>query len=62
MPEKTSKQNKSPLDVYQEFQPFSFFLTKVQDIPVKYNATGAFNLRGKDAYLKNIFSPNKIKK
>ncbi|XP_059162310.1 tyrosyl-DNA phosphodiesterase 1-like isoform X2 [Physella acuta] len=45
MPEKTSKQNKSPLDVYQEFQPFSFFLTKVKDIPVKYNSTGAFNLR-----------------
>ncbi|KAH9489505.1 tyrosyl-DNA phosphodiesterase 1 [Bulinus truncatus] len=37
--------DKSPLEVYEEFQPFSFFLTKVEDIPQKYNAVGAMSLK-----------------
>ncbi|KAI8787957.1 tyrosyl-DNA phosphodiesterase 1 [Biomphalaria glabrata] len=37
--------NKSPQDVYQEFQPFSFFLTKVADIPQKFNTQGAMSLK-----------------
>lgn len=38
--------NRSPQDVYQEFQPFSFFLTKVADIPQKFNTQGAMSLKG----------------
>ncbi|CAL1541640.1 unnamed protein product [Lymnaea stagnalis] len=36
---------KMPLDSFEEFQPFSFFLTKVSDIPQRHNAMGAMNLR-----------------
>lgn len=37
---------KTPLDVFNEFQPVSFFLTKVHDIPSRFNTTGAMSLKG----------------
>lgn len=43
---KTRKDEKTPLDVYNEFQPLSFFLTKVHGIPSEFNASGAMSLKG----------------
>ncbi|CAG5127419.1 unnamed protein product [Candidula unifasciata] len=42
---KGSKDEKTPLDVFNEFQPISFFLTKVHDIPSRFNTTGAMSLK-----------------
>ncbi|BFZ07683.1 hypothetical protein BsWGS_10722 [Bradybaena similaris] len=36
---------KTALDVFNEFQPVSFFLTKVHDIPSRFNTTGAMSLK-----------------
>lgn len=38
-------QVKSAKDVVEEFQPFSFFLTKVKDLQSQHNATGALSIK-----------------
>ncbi|XP_005105439.2 tyrosyl-DNA phosphodiesterase 1 isoform X2 [Aplysia californica] len=47
LPEKKRKKDdeKTPQDVFEEFQPFSLFLTKVKGIPDKFNNTGALSLK-----------------
>ena len=44
---KIKDSDKNPLDVFKEFHPYNFFLTKVEGIPDKFNNTGAFSLKGK---------------
>ena len=38
---------RTPQDVFNEFQPFSVFLTKVKGIEDKFNSIGAFSLNGR---------------
>jgi len=41
-----SKVQRSPVDVFEENQPISFFLTKVAGIEEKFNRSHAMNLKG----------------
>lgn len=46
-PKLCSKDDKTVIDTIMEFQPISFFLTKVAGIDDKFNMTGAVSLKGR---------------
>lgn len=46
-PKLCSEDDKTVIDTIMEFQPISFFLTKVAGIDDKFNMTGTVSLKGR---------------